>query len=412
MGPTVPRARFSSAVVKLTAVCNLNCSYCYMFNQSDQTFRRVPGAMGIDTALAFLDRLEAYLDRRPGRFTIVLHGGEPTLWPLDHFRRFLTRAVALKSGGMDVLVRMQTNGLRLTDPLLEVLRSADVHVGVSLDGPAEYNDQYRVTRGGAGSYSRVMAQVERAMQSGYGSIIDGFLSVANPSIPPDIYLDWVESLPVTHVDVLWPIEYHWSNPPWALDDFHAYSRAPRFGMWMAALFEEWVRRDKPEIVVRTFYDLVLRALGSRRHTDSIVNDELGLFVVNTDGAYEYPDYFRAYRDGGSRTPYHLTEVAVDELGSDPGFAFCLSLGTHLPTECRPCPHISVCGGGFLPGRFGDDPVPNRRSVLCFDHYFFFSVVRRHLDTLGLPSWQRGGGKGKDLVLESRATSTPSRAAVH
>jgi len=235
-----------------------------------------------------------------------------------------------------------------------------------------------------------MNQVEGAIASGYRSIIDGFLSVANPAIPPDAYLDWVESLPISQVDVLWPIEFHWSNPPWGKKDVASYRSAPRFGVWMAAVFEEWIRRDKPDVVVRTFYDLVLRTLGSGRHTDSIVNDELGLVVVNTDGGYEYPDYFRAYRDGGSRTPHAVTQVAMDDLRLDPGFAFCLALGSHLPDDCHPCPYVSICGGGFLPGRFAADPIPNRRSVLCFDHFYFFAAVRERLDKYGLPAWSREG----------------------
>jgi uncharacterized protein len=378
--------RFSSAVVKLTAVCNLDCSYCYMFNQSDQTFRRVPPLMAPEIAEAFLGRLDEYLGESPGPFSIVLHGGEPTLWPLSSLERFVARIDELRRAHPDIRVNMQTNGLRLNGPLLRVLDDGGVRIGVSLDGPAEYNDRFRVTKGGRGSYARVMAQVEDALASGHGHIINGFLSVANPSIPADTYLDWVESLPIPRVDVLWPIEYNWSNPPWGNLAVEEYIGAPRYGTWMARLFERWVARDNPDVIIRTFYDVVLRTLGSGRHTDSMVNDELGLFVVNTDGAYEYPDYFRAHRDGGSRTRHSLESSTIAGLADDPGFSYCLRLGSHLPTECVTCPHVSMCGGGFLPGRFGEEAIPTRRSVLCFDHYHFFASVRRYLDRAGLPGW--------------------------
>jgi len=117
-------------------------------------------------------------------------------------------------------------------------------------------------------------------------------------------------------------------------------------------------------------------LGSGVHSDAIVNDELPLFVVNTDGGIEYPDYFRAYRDGGSRTKFNVSENALGGITGDPGFAYCLSLGDHLPVECRSCPAVDLCGGGFLPGRMapGEWP-PRRKSVLCMDQLHFFSHVR-------------------------------------
>src|SRR5687768_4890412 len=124
--------RFSSAVVKLTAVCNLDCSYCYMFNQSDQTFRRVPPLMAPETAQAFLIRLDEYLRDRPGPFSIVLHGGEPTLWPLSSLEPFLAGVDRLRQSHPELRVNMQTNGLRLTEPLLDVLRDGGVRLGVSL----------------------------------------------------------------------------------------------------------------------------------------------------------------------------------------------------------------------------------------------------------------------------------------
>lgn len=377
--------RFSSAILKLTAVCNLDCSYCYMFNQADQTFRRVPPLMDSAIAHRFLTELRRYLQTRPGRFTIVLHGGEPTLWPLDRFEAFLDGVDRLRAEGHDLAVTIQTNGLRLAADLLDLFAVHRVSVGISLDGPQMYNDQLRVTRGGRGSYERVARTVAGVLDR-HPEVVGGFLSVANPEIPPDEYLAWVRSLPIPRVDVLWPIHYHWGNPPWVEIGLEEYRRRPRYGDWLSELFGLWMQLDDPTVVVRGFRDLILQSLGGKGHTDSIVNDELAMFVVNTDGGIEYPDYFRAHRNGGSRTRFNVLTDSFAAVAEDPGFSFCIHLRRYLPDECRPCPHVGVCGGGFLPGRFSGEGLPLRRSVLCYDHFRFYGNVRTILARYGVDAW--------------------------
>jgi uncharacterized protein len=379
---------FHSAVLKLTARCNLDCTYCYVFNQADRTYRRVPKAMPIDTALACLERIRrhALAHGHDRRFTITLHGGEPTLWPLASFASFLRRTEEIRAEGVDLTVGMQTNGLRLSEPLLALLDQHHVGLGISLDGPKEVNDRARVTHAGRGSYDRIMRCLERMIEAGYGHLIGGFLAVAQPEIAPAAFLDWADSLPVRRIDVLWPIEFNYDSPPWASTSLDEYWRQPRYGHWLAELFTEWWRRNDPTLYVRLFYQTVEVILGSNTHTDAIVNDVLDMFVVNTDGGIEYPDYFRAYADGGTRTSFNVLRGELDLLVEDPVFDFCLHLAGHLPTECTGCPCVRECGGGFLAGRMrAGVQVPTARSVLCPDHYYFFSIVRaimnRHRDEI-------------------------------
>jgi uncharacterized protein len=368
---------FSSCVLKLTAVCNLDCTYCYVFNLADRVYTRVPPFLSLDAALLTLDRIVEHLDTFGQReFDLTLHGGEPTMWPLKNFAQLLVRVEEIRGRGIRLRVAMQTNGYRIDPELLSLLADHKVSMGISLDGPAIVNDRYRVDHAGRGSYQRVMANVAAIIEAGYQHLIGGFLTVAQPTVEPEAFLNWVGQLPLSRVDVLWPIEFHHANPPWRGLDFADYARAPIYGSWFARLFDLWWQRDQPNLYIRHFFQIIESMLGSRVHGDAIVNDELPIFVVNTDGGIEYPDYFRAYADGGSRTRFNVFDDALDEIVDDPGFAYCLSLGKHLPEECQSCPVAEVCGGGFLPGRLmpGEWP-PLRKSILCADQLFFFSHVR-------------------------------------
>lgn len=379
---------FSSCVLKLTAVCNLDCTYCYVFNLADRVYTRVPPFLSVEGALRTLDRVVEHLDTVGRReFDLTLHGGEPTMWPLKSFARLLERVEEIRGRGIKLRVAMQTNAYRIDPPLLSLLADHRVSMGISLDGPAVVNDRYRVDHAGRGSYQRVMATISAIIEAGHERLIGGFLTVAQPTVDPEAFLDWAEQLPLSRLDVLWPIEFHHANPPWQGRDIAGYARAPIYGRWFARLFDLWWERDQPNIYIRHFFQIIERMLGSRVHSDAIVNDQLPMFVVNTDGGIEYPDYFRAYADGGSRTRFNVFADALGEITGDPGFSYCLSLGEHLPPECQSCSVSDVCGGGFLPGRLmpGEWP-PRRRSVLCFDQLYFFSHVRNvmgpHIARLG------------------------------
>jgi uncharacterized protein len=395
---------FDTAILKLTARCNLNCTYCYMFNLEDQTFRRVPPRMPIETALTVLSRIQDHVQRhtsdRP--FTIVLHGGEPSLWPERSFQMLLERIAAMRADGVPIRVAMQSNGIRLRPSLLEILAAHDVKIGISLDGPQVLNDVYRRTHRGQGSYARVMRTLSEMIEKGYARLLSGVLAVGEPSVPPAEFLDWLAGLPVPRADVLWPIQFNYANPPWPANGREEYLTTPRYGRWFADLFDEWWRRDDPSVSVRLFVDSISVILGGTKHADCLVNDRIGSFVVNTDGVLEYSDYFRAARDGGPRSSFDVFSSELDELTHDPVFDYCLNLRSHLPVECATCPHVKLCGGGFLPGRMNPvELLPSKRSILCADMYYFFARVQRRvaaarpveLDANSYPP--RAGGPNRD-----------------
>lgn len=367
---------FTTAIVKLTSTCNLACSYCYMFNLTDRTYESVPGAMATDTAERLVDRIGEYVLAQDLRsFTVVLHGGEPTLWPLASFSRFFKRVEAWRRRGASIRVVMQTNGLALRPVLADLFSAHGVRLGFSLDGPASANDANRVNLAGRGSYDMVMRTVSRLVDDGHEGLITGFLSVVQPSVPVEDYLDWLSSLPVPRINLIWPIEYHWSAPPWRAGSESDYRARPVYGTWLADLFRAWWSRDDPQLHIELFFESIMTLLGSGVHTDALVNDSIASFVVNTDGGYEYSDYFRASGNGRTRTSLTVASNPIAELLKDPVFEFCSDLRRYLPRECVSCRHAHICGGGFLPGRMAPQQLlPLRRSVLCYDHMAFFDEV--------------------------------------
>jgi len=163
-------------VVKIVQRCNLNCSYCYMYQHADQSWRQRPPFMSEEIFGHLLTRIEEYCDRRPGReMYISFHGGEPMLIGPRQFDRLVGMAVEkLKDR---VSLGMQTNGTLVDDEWIEVLKRHNLRVGVSLDGPPEIHDLSRVDHAGRGSYREVVQGLRKLQEN---RVFSSVLTVINP----------------------------------------------------------------------------------------------------------------------------------------------------------------------------------------------------------------------------------------
>lgn len=373
---------FNSTILKLTNICNLNCTYCYMFNLEDKTHQKINKYLSIYTALKFLNRVEVYMkENKLKNYSIVLHGGEPSLWPLKFFKRFFKKVEMIRKKGYNIKLSMQTNGFIIKKELLDLCVEHKVSLGISLDGPKSVNDSFRVDFKGEGSYDKIIKNINNLISSGYGKIIGGILIVVNPLSDPIKILNWIEKLPIKKVDLLWPIEYNYNNLPWARfkKNEKAYMIEPVYGKWFFKVFEEWLKRDNPEVYIRYFNEVLHYYFGGKRHTDNIVNNTLNMFVVNTDGNYEYHDYFRAFSNGITRTDFYIENSSISDFELDELVQKLFKLSKYKPIECKTCDFSGICGGGFLPGRMEEDSISiSKKSVLCYDHFYFYRKVNELL----------------------------------
>ncbi|MGJ0223557.1 radical SAM protein, partial [Streptococcus pyogenes] len=166
-------------------MCNIDCDYCYMFHGGDLSYQRVPTFLDAGVAASVLHRIEEYLLADAGRrFHITLHGGEPTMWPLRNFEIFFARLASLACRDR-ISVSIQTNCFKSpSQRLSRLLATAGVTLGVSLDGPPEWNDLHRRRHNGKGTYEKVLSSVAELLSGPLADNVTGFLCVANPDIPP------------------------------------------------------------------------------------------------------------------------------------------------------------------------------------------------------------------------------------
>ena len=136
------------------AVCNLDCSYCFFLSKE----MLYPGSrfrMADDLLEAYVRQLIEAHARVP-EVTIAWQGGEPTMMGVEFFRRSVELAERYLQPGQRATYTIQTNGTLLDDEWAAFFKEHDFLVGISIDGPRELHDAYRVNKGGKGSFDQVM----------------------------------------------------------------------------------------------------------------------------------------------------------------------------------------------------------------------------------------------------------------
>ena len=83
-------------------------------------------------------------------------GGEPTLMGLDFFQRSVEYVEKYKRPEQQVQYTIQTNGTKIDKIGRLFSKQHNFLLGLSVDGPKEYHDAYRVNKGGQGSFNQVM----------------------------------------------------------------------------------------------------------------------------------------------------------------------------------------------------------------------------------------------------------------
>jgi uncharacterized protein len=150
--------------------CNLRCRYCYTGEKLRRAMTAEVGYRSIDLAL----------ERRPAHLDLAFFGGEPLLQPA--LLETLSRYALERAGATSLRIVLCTNGTLVDDRTIAWIRTLpSVAALVSLDGPADLHDRYRVDADGRGSHARARAGLQRLAQAG---VTVTSVAVVNPDTAP------------------------------------------------------------------------------------------------------------------------------------------------------------------------------------------------------------------------------------
>ena len=358
-------------VLKVASRCNLNCSYCYVYNKGDSTWKGRPEIMPDAIFEATLERLRRhFLLTHQRKILIAFHGGEPCLIGAKKFGAWCTRTrEALE--GTEVRLAIQTNATLLNEDWVEVFQKHRVEVGISMDGPRELHDVYRIDRHGQGSHDHVVRGLKLLQR---GNVEYGILCVIPlGSDPLTVHRHFLE-LGCKSITYLLPHFTHDNIAP--IRRFHGQTPCADF---LIPIFDDWWFNGTLEVSIGDLRNMARIILGGDSTIETFGNLPPLYAFVETDGEIEGLDSLRVCKEGIAKTNLNVRDSDfVQILESKTMHGEAMFQGMPLPESCRGCPERDTCAGGYLPHRYSSARGFDNPSVWCADILKLFGHLRLRL----------------------------------
>jgi uncharacterized protein len=355
-----PAPALTQFVLKVHSRCNLACNHCYVYEHADQSWRDRPLMIAADTVRIAADRIAEHASRHKlPRVSVVLHGGEPLLLGEKALRSVLARLRSTIDPVATLELRMQSNGVLLTEAVCQLLVEFGVRVGVSVDGDQVANDRHRLFPNGATSYPQALAGIALLSRPEYRRAFAGILCTVDLANDPIRVYDALRTMAPPQLDLLLP-HATWDQPPDRPDGQRA-----GYGRWLRRIYERWCDEGRP-LPIRLFQSLESTGGGGPSWSEWVGLDPADLVVIETDGAWEQVDSLKTAYHGAPVTGLDVFVNSVDEVAAHPGIARRQLGLADLCAECRACPVVTQCGGGLFTHRYRTGSGFDNRSVYCDD----------------------------------------------
>ncbi len=359
-------------------ICNLKCEYCYYL---DKETLYPPGESFLMSDSLLENYIRQHLEAQLGpEVVFAWQGGEPTLVGIDFFRKVVSLEKRYLPAGWQCTNALQTNGTMLNDEWCEFFKENGFLIGISLDGPAELHDRYRVDKGQRPTHAKVVRGLELLQRHEIDYNVLCVVDNVNSRYPLEVYR-FFKDIGVTWLQFIPLVEREKSGgvSPRSV-------AAGDYGRFLASIFDEWVREDVGTVFIQTFEECVRVWFGLPANLCTF-NERCGRAVaLEHNGDLFACDHFvqPEFKLG------NINLVPLRELVESPRQRqFGFSKQAALPKYCRECDVRFMCNGGCPKDRFITAPDGEKGlSYLCEGYHYFFKHVEPHMRRMK-EMWQKG-----------------------
>lgn len=360
------------------SACNLACEYCYYLEKKGY-YPDVRRQLMTEATLE--EFVKQYIEAQTApEVMFTWHGGEATMRPVDFYRKAMEYQKKY-AGGRRIENCLQTNGTLLTDEWCLFLKENDWLVGVSIDGPQEFHDEYRRTSGGKASFMNVMRGIKLLQRHGVEWNALAVVNDYNADYPVEFYRFFKE-MGCRFIQFTPVVERIKGNNMLAdvsvKGDLAPFSVTPeQWGNFLIGVFDEWVKEDVGKIFVQIFDATLANWVGEQPGVCTLAKQCGHAAAMEWNGDVYSCDHFvfPAYKLGNIHDK-HIIEMMSSEQQQNFGAA----KQAGLPTQCRQCKWLFACNGECPRNRFAvtatGEPGLN---YLCEGYRRYFEHVAPYMD---------------------------------
>ena len=365
------------------AHCNLACKYCY-YLEKNNLYQNSHRHLMSDEMLEQFTREYIEAQTMP-QVLFTWHGGEPLMRSIDFYKK----ALALQkkyAHGKQIDNVIQTNGTLLTDEWCEFFAQNHWLVGISIDGPQEYHDHYRVTPAGKPSWEKVMQGISLLKKHRVEWNAMAVVNAYNAEHPLEFYhffrdngCQYLQFTPI--VERL--TEHEDGRTLASLADDREIPLADasvtpaQWGNFLCTIFDDWVRHDVGKMFVEIFDCTLANWMGVLPGICAYSKECGHAGVMEHNGDVYSCDHFvfPEYKLGNIRE-----QSLIDMLYGEKQQAFSRLKHTSLPRQCKECDMEFACHGECPKNRFEKDKYGEPGlNYLCQGYYQYYTHVAPYMD---------------------------------
>ena len=364
------------------SLCNLRCKYCYYLEKNALYTEQKNHVISDEMLDKFI---REYIEAQTSPDVLFCwHGGETLMRPISFYRR----AIELQrkyARGRRIDNTIQTNATMLTDEWCEFFRENNFLVGVSIDGPQEFHDEYRRTATGKPTFHKVMQGIRLLNKHNVEWNALAVVNDFNADYPLEFY-NFFKEIGCHYIQFTPIVERRIErNDGLSLapgmeegGELVDFSVTPeQWGKFLCTIFDEWVRHDVGTYFIQIFDATLANWAGVQPGLCSLAKEcgHAGVMEFNGDvyscDHFVYPEHLL-----GNINEKTITEMMYGEKQRE----FAKLKHELLPQQCRECPVEFACHGECPKNRFTHDKYGNPGlNYLCKGYRQFFEHVKPYMD---------------------------------
>lgn len=364
------------------AACNLACEYCYYLEKA-ALYDSAPRTLMSDEVL---ERFIAEYIRSQTTLEVYFtwHGGEPLMRPIAFYRRALELQKKY-AAGRTVVNSIQTNGTLINEKWCEFFRKNNFLVGVSIDGPEEFHDEFRRNKAGRPSFKDVVRGIRLLNRYGVEWNAMAVVNDFNSDYPLDFYRFFRDELKCRYLQFTPVVEriierengLQLASGREQGGELTDFSITPeQWGNFLCEIFDEWVRNDVGEMFVQIFDSTLANWVGEQPGLCTL-NSYCGhAAVMEYNGDVYSCDHFVF-------PEYKLGNICTDSLADmmygeqQQRFGAIKHKGLH--SRCRKCRYEFACHGECPRNRFVTADGEAGLNYLCEGYHRFFDHAAPYME---------------------------------